>query len=220
MTRTRFAPSLFALALIAGCCVACDAGPGTAPPKPPDNMPPVVVGPNKVNEAPAKSGSDVRHLWVVTDGGARVKESDTVYAEKLAAQYGQPVYCSFGTFHGAGIERTCYPQYPSAVVDETGAVYADANCTDDKRIVQEQEAQRICSPGKLLFVVLALPTMNLCEQAITVRELTEIPIPTGTWTLSNGRCVPDQAGRAGIKYYVTGRILDKSELPHGKLSVE
>ncbi len=218
MTPSRFlSVALLSLSLLVP---ACGSNPSAPPPKPPDNPGEVVPGPNKVNEAPAKSGSDIRQLWVVTDGGARVKEGETVYADKLATQYKQPVYCSFGRFAGLGIERTCYPQYPTAVEDTLGVIYADANCTDDKRLVQEQESQRVRSVGKLLFVVLALPTANLCVQNVTVRELTEIPIPSMTFVLQNGRCQPDQAGRAGIKYYVTGRVLDSSELPQGKLSVE
>lgn len=83
--------------------------------------------PTKIAEGPAKSGSDVRLGWVITDGGARVALGAAVYARSVSDKYGDPVWCNF--LGGATDTRvSCVPTQSSAVFwdNETG-LYADAN---------------------------------------------------------------------------------------------
>jgi len=215
-SRLHFAFLSCALLAVA----ACD-GNGTGPPAMPplDTMPPPMV--QKIAEDPAKSGSDVRLPWIVTDGGGRVREGDVVIAKGLTDALGEPIYCSFGpNAEAAAVRLTCFPMYPSAVTDAVANRYGDAACSDAQRLVVESVANRTCQVGKLRLAVLVLPGQDACRKTVQVREVAQVPVPTATWVMQNGRCVADAAGNPALNYFVAGRILDAAELPQGTRGIE
>jgi hypothetical protein len=213
LKRLSSVSSLLLLALGSAC------GSPSAPPDPGQAPPPIIV--TKLPEGPEKSGSDVKLAWVQTDGGARVKEGQNVYAEALSNTYAQPVYCAFGPLaQPSDVRLTCVPQYPAAVVDMVANLYADGTCSDDARLIVESPSARQCQVGKLLFGVLAPQGSDVCHRSFVVREVQPIATPMQTFVLQNGKCTMDLPGKANLNYFLLGRTLDSSELPQGRRGVE
>lgn len=208
------------LALALSCVFALSCGPGgssNAPPPMP--TPPAPPSYYSVPEGPAKSALDVRLTWIVSDGGARVIEGIPVFAQMLSGHYGQRIDCTFGPYSQPFDTRLpCVPQYPSAIVDQIGNLYADAACQE--RLTAEDKSLRMCQPPLKLVVVVNASASNQCLKSINVREVEIVPTPAAPYVMAGGRCQPGPAGKDTLQYYKLGRQLDDGEIPQGSRAVE
>lgn len=195
--------------LLASALLACG---GTAPTTPPKPSTPTV---QKLPEGPARSGSDVRQVWVQTDGGGRVRFGDTLYAPGLSDRYGMPVYCAFG-YALLDTRAVCIPNYGSALTwDAATGLYSDANCITP--LVQEQPSWRACVGGKTLFLVTTFQTADGCSQSPLVSEAQPTTVATA-YTRQLGVC-RGFAVDSNARYYVMGKAVD-SLLPRGSVGAE
>lgn len=171
--------------------------------------------PTKIAEGPAKSGSDVRLGWVITDGGARVALGAAVYARSVSEKYGDPVWCNF--LGGATDTRvSCVPTQSSAVFwdNETG-LYADANCSTPLAV--DNRNQRACSGTRVLFFVSTYVT-DSCAQAPKVSEAMEVS-PGASYARQLGACRAVPTDLTLYLYFSPGKSVD-NVFPRGVRGIE
>lgn len=180
-----------------------------------DSSAPKTPMPTKIAEGPAKSGSDVRLGWVLTDGGARVAIDATVYARSISEKYGSPVWCSF-TGGATDTRVSCVPTLSSAVSwdSETG-LYADPNCS--MPLAVDNRNQRACAGTRVLFFVSTYLT-DSCAQAPKVSEAVEVS-PGASYARQLGGCRAIPTDLTLYAYFSPGKSVD-SLLPRGMRGIE
>lgn len=202
--RTRSLLVASAALLLLSCGGVVDA--------PPEKTPTPVM---KLAEGPARSGTDIRQVWIQTDGGGRVRFQDTVYASVLSDRFKTPIYCAFGRAGRDG-RSACIPNYQSSLSWDAGAgLYSDANCVTP--VAVEQANYRGCIGGKTLFVVTTFQTADGCSQLPLVSEAKEVVITTA-YGRSLGTCRPIAIDPTA-RFYVMGASVDE-QLPRGTVGIE
>ncbi len=172
--------------------------------------------PTKIAEGPAKSGSDVRLGWVVTDGGARVALDATVYAKSVSEKYKTPVWCNF-TGSASDTRLACVPTSSTAVAwNSETSLYADSGCSTP--LAFENRDQRACSGGKVLFFLSTYQVGNNCAQAPIISEAVAVS-PGISYGRQFGVCRALPTDLMLYSYFSSGKVVD-SLFPQGTRGIE